>query len=256
MVVVDGILHNWDIIIRREFYILHITMEISALETATTNRDMVAVKKAVASNPPLIEISEAMCIAAENGISTVLRYLIKTYSICTSKNCHINWREITACAVNASQQLSLDILVEHLCLEFEEGSCYKMGYFTQSLSVLHWCHKLWHGLKFYQDDHMWNQHCLALTSKNTQDISEQINILKWLVDINCCTNAYLPLYILAEKGDFCLFKELARMPGKIFPMDVTTYNIAKTNGHTNIMNYIQHRFAKKAAARMPSIRLK
>ena len=220
-------------------------MQFSDLETATLKCDIDLVKKAMLQGPLIDDINESICISAENGSSSILIYFIKCCDNKEINSRNIHWRDVTAASVDASQQESLNILMEYDYLSLEKGNYYKMGYQTQSLSVLKWCYTLWYGLRFYQDAHMWQQHCIALTSKHTLDVQEQIRILLWLKDINCCTDMYLPLYIVAESGDFGLFKQLLSIPNRKFPVDVTTYNIAKNHGHINIMNDIKHSFLHK-----------
>lgn len=221
-------------------------------DQAAADNNVLVLKQLISTTPVLTSesVGEALCVAAEHGSAQAFRYLITCVPFYDES---INWCEVTAAAVNASQQSILDCLVVFNLLQLEDGPYYKMGFFTTSLSVLKWCHQ--RGLHFYQDDYMWQEHCDALArtpnSQTDQSTIAQLEIVEWLVDINCCTNAYLPMYKAAEFGNEAVFHLLQSKSRTRYPVNTTTYSIAKQHGHCNIANHIQRLFTTKAAARMP-----
>ena len=202
----------------------------------------------------LRDIQEGLCISADNGSTYILKMLIEFCNLHLVEN-SIDWYEVTAAALNASQKNSLHVLIQNRCLFFDDGYQYKMGYFTKNPKVLQWAHKMMGGLRFYQDPHMWQEHCEALTTIDyhsfPDELEDQIKILCWLVDINCCTDMDLPLNILAEHGDYDLFLAIFRIGTHIFPINHTTYSIAKKNKNVNIANHIQQVFSSRQATKMP-----
>ena len=203
----------------------------------------------------LKDLQEALCISADHGSTTILKLLITFCNLHLVEN-SIDWCEVTAAAINASQQESLHALIQKHCLYLDDGYQYKMGYFTKNPVVLKWAHEMIGGLRFYQDPHMWQEHCSALTTIDyhsfPEELEDKINILCWLIDINCCTDAYLPLNILAEHGDFDLFLALFRIGPQLFPINRTTFSIAKKHQHVDMSNHMQREFSARQASKMPT----